>query len=258
MIKMLALVVFVVLSSVLFTGCASSIMKIKVDTGVSKEEHEAVKGRIEEFYGNNPQLIEDQRLKQKNVLKFLDDNNIKYYRYHDLAQIYVNVTGQIFLGKCSGAGGMKSGKATGGEECVVRMNLRSGLSKDIIAVYVFGSLGGSAYIHAPYVFSIIERTVEITGHTFYGRLNINRTETYWAETSIAMDSYTIASRIMPYPNGTWVNSLDTYVVPASSFRGKESGLHTEFQNLLDLLVKLGGRGETNKNIMGADDILKKQ
>ncbi|MCK4401613.1 hypothetical protein KAW08_04855 [bacterium] len=100
--------------------------------------------------------------------------------------------------------------------------------------------------------------MEITGHTFYGRLIIGRTGTYYTGTSIAMDSYTIASRIMPCPNGTWVNSLDTYVVPASSFRGKESSLHTKFANLLDSLKKLGG-GTTAppKNFMGADDILKK-
>ena len=120
---------------------------------------------LEEFYNNNPIIMENQKEHLKDVLGFLYDNGVKYYKYHDLEQQYVHVSPQVFYES------PYNKRGSGYKTCVVRMNLRLDAPEDLIAVYVFGNLRGEAYIDLPDSgYDFTARMVDITGHTFYGML----------------------------------------------------------------------------------------
>ncbi|MFC1644042.1 hypothetical protein ACFL5C_01800 [Candidatus Omnitrophota bacterium] len=200
------------------------------DEEATPEQQEVM---LQAFYNNNPIIIEHQQEKLKNILEFLKDNDIKYYRVPEDYQRYLEVENQVLDNVPTKGGGLSDV-----EVCVVRMNVHSDMPDDPIALYVFGDLRGSVYIDLPdsgYSFS--ERKVRIDGHTYYGRLN-SKDDPYkatYVKTSIAMDSYGIASRATAIPNGTLVNQA--YLVPATSFR--PGGVLKEFHHLVDLLNKLG-------------------
>ncbi|MFH1552356.1 MAG: hypothetical protein ABID83_01785 [Candidatus Omnitrophota bacterium] len=197
---------------------------------VTPEQQEVM---LQAFYNNNPIIIKHQQEKLKNILEFLKDNEIKYYRVPEDYQRYVEVENQVLYDVPTRAGGLHDVKV-----CVVRMNVHSDMPDDPMALYVFGDLSGNVYIDLPDSgYSLSERTVPIKGHTYYGRLN-SKDDPYkatYVKTSIAMDSYGIASRITPVPNGTLLN--ETYLVPATSFRPGD--VLQEFHRLVDLLNKLG-------------------
>lgn len=187
---------------------------------------------LQEFYNNNPILIENQQQKLKNIVKFLDDNDIKYYKIEDFDQRYIKVETQVLQNVPTKKGGRNY------EVCVVKMSTDyEWPGEDPLAFYVFGDLSGNVYIDLPDSgYNITERMVPIAGHTFYGRLDPNDNTPEYVRTSIAMDSYGIASRITPVPNGTLVD--ETYIVPASSFSGRPRELHQEFDRLMELLLKM--------------------
>ncbi|MFC1480467.1 hypothetical protein ACFL5Y_03365 [Candidatus Omnitrophota bacterium] len=206
------------------------------DEKATPEQQEVM---LQAFYNNDPIIVKHQQEKLKEILKFLKDYDIKYYRVPEDYQRYLDVENQLFDNVPTKKGGRP------GKVCVVRMNVHSDMPDDPIALYVFGDLRGSVYIDLPdsgYSFS--ERKVRIDGHTYYGRLN-SKDDPYkatYVRTSIAMDSYGIASRATAIPNGTLLN--ETYLVPATSFRS--SAVHQEFQRLLDLLNKLGPAQKAKK------------
>lgn len=189
---------------------------------------------LQEFYNNNPLLIEDQQLKLQDALNFLNDNGIKYYGYNDIDQKYVHIEPHIYYE-------VPSPYEKGQKLCVVTMSGFPNMPDDPIDLYVFGDVKGEVHVEA-YESGAdrFERSLSIKGHTFYGKVKPNDTDRKHVKTSIALDSFRVQRRLNPLPTTSFFNA---YVVPATSFRGKDISVHKEFQRLLDLLLKLGGREE---------------
>ncbi|MFC1570803.1 hypothetical protein ACFL4E_03370, partial [Candidatus Omnitrophota bacterium] len=217
------------IACVLILGMLFGGLLLPVEAQEATPEQQEV--MLQEFYNNNPILIENQQQKLKNIIQFLDDNDIKYYRIEDFDMRYIKIEAQVLKNVPTKKGGRDY------EVCVVKMSPEYEWPEDPIAFYVFGDLSGNVYIDLPDSgYDLTERMVPIKGHTYYGRLNPKDKTPEYVNTSIAMDSYGIASRITPVPNGTLV--AETYIVPASSFAGREREVHQEFDRLMELLLKM--------------------
>ena len=219
------------------------------------EEMRIFREVLQLFYNNNPILIESQQQKLKNILSFLDDNGIMYYDDHDIEQAYVHVETQVYYyppypyeeyyNVPDSDEVIENTKM-----CVVAMSghpknpVLQHLTDDPLEFYVFGDLRGDINIDIPEAWvDIHDKIQDITGHTFSGTVKPFNQDRKYVKTSIAMDSFSIMSRANPTPS---TSVYHAYVVPASSFRGKDPAMFKEFQSMIMGLDRLGDLEEKEK------------
>jgi len=177
---------------------------------------------------NNCQRIsrlnaEVRQKKVRDIIDYMDRNGIKYYRYFDFHQKYIQIKlngmlvgSERWIGSSGSPGVM-----------TVPVQFSSSLPSHELGAYIFGTIRGQAFLES--------RTFDITGHTFSGLMTRGDQKEgiatqYHIHTSLLTLGHPF-TRLRPYQDSR-VDGSNTWVVPLRDSLGRVS------QEKRDHLIRL--------------------